>query len=307
MIVLTLLLAAQTPRFTVAYANWSPDGKSLVFQANPHGNYDIYESGKDGKGLKKLVGSAGNDITPIYSPDGKKIIFVSERDGNREVYVCNRDGSGQKNLTNHSSIDLHPIWSPDGKRLMFSSNRNADHPADFDIFAMNADGSGLTQFTDGPEVDTYASWSPDMKQVVTRRVIQRDNGSWANSEVFMLDADGKNPRNLTNLPTYEGWPMWSPDGQWVAYGSGPDNNTPLYIGLMKPDGSGKRPLSLNPSDAFTYHTQPCFSPNGKELVFTRYFTQPGMGEFTELCIVGTAPGQAGKYRAVVGQNTVMPQ
>ena len=73
MIALTLLLAVQSPRFTIAYANWSPDGKSLVFQANPHGNYDLYECGVDGKGLKKLVGSAGNDITPIYSPDGKNV------------------------------------------------------------------------------------------------------------------------------------------------------------------------------------------------------------------------------------------
>jgi TolB protein len=303
---LIALLTASVPlfqaqsTFTLAYACWHPSGKAFIFQANPKGDYDLFLADSDGKGVKALIKSSGNDGMPVWSPDGSSLLFISDRDGNREVYVCKPDGSEQRNLTNHSSMDFHAAWSRDGKRIIFSSDRSAKHDDDFDLYVVNADGTALRKITDGPEKETYASWSPDGTQLVTRKIIESTPGKWNNSEVFLLDNDGRNGRNLTVSPKYDGWPVWAPDGKWIAFSSGIESdNTPLYLWLMKRDGSGKRPLSHTDTTEFTYHTQPAFSPDGKYVLFTRYFTRPGPGEYTEICVVSTDPGQAGQYKTLV--------
>lgn len=262
-----------------AYANWSPDGRTLVYQSDALGNWDIYTILTDGREKKLIISDKGHDITPVWSPDGSKILFVSERDGNREVYVASADGTNQINLTNDKAHDLHPMWSRDGSRIIFSSNRGNDDRDDYDIYEMSADGSNVKRITSGPEIDTYASWSPDGTKIVTRRVIEGDN------EVFVMNADGTNPVNLSNAPMkYDGWPVWSPDGAWIAYaGGGPDRGN-RYIILVRPDGTGRLQLTHPWVGEHCYDTQPCFSPDGRQLVFTRY-RPAGRYESTELCVM----------------------
>src|SRR5262245_51881299 len=126
-----------------AYANFSPDDSTIVFQSNASGNWDLYTMNVNGEGLKRIVDSPAGDITPVFSPDGKQIVFVSERDGDREVYVCDADGSNQRRLTNDKGHDLHPVWSADGKRIMFSSNRGNASTDDYDIYVMDSDGDNV--------------------------------------------------------------------------------------------------------------------------------------------------------------------
>ncbi len=286
-IALVMLSLPQTPAaeppirltyVTIAYASVHPRGERVVYQSNAGGDYDLYVM--EGISPKRIVSSPANDITPVYSPDGAQIAFVSERDGNREVYLCKPDGGEQVNVTKNAAMDLHPSWSRDGKRILFSSNRGNENADDYDIWEMSADGTGLKQITSGPAVDTYASWSPDGKSIVTRRVID------GNNEVFVMKADGTEQKNLTNAPsTYDGWPMWSPDGKKIAYASGPGGRSPTRIMLMDADGSNKRELTQAPAGTtFVYDTQPCWTPSGKRIVFTRYrdFDQH---ESSDLCLI----------------------
>jgi TolB protein len=263
-----------------AYATWSPDGRTLVYQSSAAGNFDLYAMRGDGSGVRLLEASPRDDITPVFSPDGHKLLFVSEREGNREIYVLPAEGGAATNLSRDAGSDIHPVWSADGQRILFSSNRSKLHDDDFDIFEMQADGGGVRQITRGPEVDTYASWSPDGRRIVTRRVLD------GNSEVFVLDADGGKPLNLTQAPEhYDGWPCWSPDGSLIAYaGGGPDTGN-KYLFLVAPDGSQRRQLTFAPgAGAFRYDTQPAFSPDGRFLVFTRY-AEPMPFERAELFLL----------------------
>ena len=268
-----------------AYGSFSPDDKTIVFQSNATGRWQLYTIRADGDGLKPFLTSPGNDITPAYSPDGSKVLFVSERDGNREVYLCNADGSAQKNLTTNAAMDIHPSWSADGKRILFSSNRGNTDPDDYDIYQMNADGSEVRQITRGTDIDTYASWSPDGARIVTRRVIDNHR----NNEVFVMAADGSHPVNLTNAPDhYDGWPVWSPDGKRICFaGGGPDNGN-HYLFLINPDGSGKQQISFPWIGDHCYDTQPAFSHDGKLIVFTRY-RPPSVFESAELVILQIPP------------------
>jgi len=264
-----------------AYGNFAPDGAELVYQSNATGNWDLYLSSLDGSRVRPIVTSPAADITPVFSPDGRAILFVSERDGQREVYVCAGDGSGQKRLTEDPGHDLHPVWSADGARVLFSSNRGNADAADYDLYSMRADGSDLQRITSGPDVDTYGSWSPDGKRIVTRRVL----AGTEDNEVFVLDADGSKARNLTNDPaSYDGWPVWSPDGKRIALSEGPPGRDPHRIALMDADGANRMLLTeaWGPG-GYVYDTQPSFSRDGKQLVFTRY--RPGEREIAELCVI----------------------
>lgn len=263
----SLPLPMRLTHVTNAYACWSPDGRTLVFQSNAAGSYDLYAMDADGSRTRRIVGDDKDDITPAFAPDGKTLAFVSERDGQRDVYLCDADGSRPRNLTSSPGADIHPMWSRDGRRILFSSDRG--HAADFDLYVMNADGSELRRLTSGPEVDTYASWSPDERRIVTRRVLAGEN-----SEVFVLNADGGGATNLTSSPSYDGWPVWSADGRRIAYASGARAGaSPTRIWTMRPDGSDKRMLTDAPPGSplgHVYDTHPSFSPDGKRLAFTRY-------------------------------------
>lgn len=274
-------IASQLTHVVHAYACFAPDGESLVFQSNAAGDWDLYAMQLDGSGLRAIVASAGADITPIYSPDGSEIVFVSERDGQREVYVCAPDGSEERRVTDDPGHDLHPVWSSDGERLLFSSNRGNESPDDYDVYSMLADGTDLVRLTSGPDADTYASWSPDGTRIVTRRMLAASG----DNEVFLLDADGSNADNLSNDPeSYDGWPVWSPDGRWIAFSAGPAGRSPHRIQLVELESA--RRITLTDSwgpGGFVYDTQPCFSPDGKRLVFTRY--RPTVRESADLCAI----------------------
>jgi TolB protein len=264
-----------------AYACFSPNGETLVFQSNATGDWDLYAMRVDGSGLRPLVTGPGADITPVFSPDGSTLVFVSERDGQREVYLCNADGAEQRRVTRDPGHDLHPVWSPDGAKILFSSNRGNASADDYDLYSMQPGGGDLVRLTQGPDVDTYASWSPDGTRIVTRRVIAGTD----NNEVFLLDADGGNPRNLTNDPqSYDGWPMWSPDGRRIAFAGGPPGRAPHRIQLMDADGQNRVLLTdASTPGGFVYDTQPCFSRDGRRLAFTRY--APTARESAEICLI----------------------
>jgi hypothetical protein len=94
-----------------ACANWSPDGRKLVYQAQTGGNYEIYVMNSNGTGQTRLTNNSAEDILPTFSPDGKFIAFVSDRDGNNEIYVMNANGTGQTRLTNNIADDTAPSWA----------------------------------------------------------------------------------------------------------------------------------------------------------------------------------------------------
>ena len=69
-----------------------------------------------------------------------------------------------------------------------------------------------------------------------------------------MDADGKNPVRLTRNPASDGAPRWSPDGAKIAFYSGGDGNSEIYV--MDADGGNPINLTKNPADDFVVAWSP---------------------------------------------------
>jgi WD40 repeat protein len=63
-------------------------------------------------------------------------------------------------------------------------------------------------------------------------------------QIVVTDENGKNLINLTNNNSDNSSPVWSPDGKYIAFISGRDGNSEIYI--MDADGSNQHRITNNP-------------------------------------------------------------
>ena len=88
---------------------WAPDGDTLAFVSDRHGNWEIYtaDTREDEAPLRLTINEA-DDTEPVWSPDGNQIAFVSDLFGETEILVMDADGSNQQRLTHNEGKDHSP-------------------------------------------------------------------------------------------------------------------------------------------------------------------------------------------------------
>lgn len=118
------------------FADFSGDGRSIVFRSGRTGNYDIYLMASDGSNVRNLTSNPAYDSFPAFSPRNDQIVFASNRDGvaddksrikSFEIYTLELKPDGTpgklRRITNSPGQDSHPRYSPDGKWIVFSSEQ----------------------------------------------------------------------------------------------------------------------------------------------------------------------------------------
>ncbi|HEY3744036.1 MAG TPA: protein kinase [Bryobacteraceae bacterium] len=109
-------------------ADYSPDGRLIVFRSNRTGTYELYISQPDGANVRQLT-SLGIDLgSPRWSPDGKWIAFDAAdfpQAGSGAIvtvsslYLIPAEGGAGRQLTGDRTETMVPNWSRDGKWIYY--------------------------------------------------------------------------------------------------------------------------------------------------------------------------------------------
>ncbi len=174
------------------WANVSPDGKMVAFDARPGGDFRIYFF--DIAGTEQLpfeiVGEQAD-----WSPDGQKLVYRSGRNNQIGIWTSNRDDSGHTLITN-TGTDSFPAWSPDGGTIAFA--REVD--GNWDIYTVNIDGTNVQRLTDDPRHDILPVYTPG-GDIVFRSA---RTGSWG---IWKMRGDGANQEEI--IPKADIGPDWA--------------------------------------------------------------------------------------------------
>lgn len=137
-------------------AQFSPDGKRILFSRGQRRNVSIWTMRPDGSDPRRLWTGLAGCADLHWSPGGRQVSLLAQRAGQlrQHPYVLSADGGKPRRIGNWDVLD-GPVWSPDGRWLTFSNYEG-------EIRRVHPDGSGeqviatLTQ----KEIQDLL-WSPD--------------------------------------------------------------------------------------------------------------------------------------------------
>ncbi|HTE10158.1 MAG TPA: hypothetical protein VK645_04295 [Chitinophagaceae bacterium] len=194
---------------------------------------------------------------PIYH-----VAFANFGPLNDDIFIADADGTHARPFLPNPANDYNASFSHDGKWIVFTSERNGSA----DIYRAHPDGSGLEQLTNDPFFDDQAAFSPDGKKIAFV------SGRNRQADIYILEIATKKITNITNHPSGDFRPSWSPDGEWIAFSTDRDSKRPMPIFTLwhsteiytiRVDGSAlARRTKLD-----AYAGSPCWSPDGKKIVF----------------------------------------
>lgn len=283
-----------------AEAYWSPDGRSIIWQATPR---EELGTGCDQEfildletGSRRLVSTGGGKTTCGYFvPGTNRIVYSSTHHVAREcppppdrsrgyvwklhdefdVFSANRTGGGVRRLTDTPGYDAEATFREDGERIVYTSLRSGD----LDIWSMRPDGSDQRRLTTTLGYEGGPFYSPDGSRIVYRAHIPRTDMERRDYrelladrlirpmrlEIFIMDADGTGIRQITDNGAANFAPYWFRDGERVIFASNvaDPQRRDFDLWTVRDDGSDLERITTNPSfDGF-----PMFSPDGRYLLF----------------------------------------
>jgi Tol biopolymer transport system component len=260
-----------------------PNG--LVAFAREAGDDTIsYTVNPDGTHLKRLFpGFSGG---PRWSSDGRRVSVLACADPpacRTAVVIINPDTGHFRALPmpDPTLFTACPVWSASGRRH-FCEGLDEATPARNGIYSIrDSDGRGLKRLTSNPGGDDNPLDSaPSGRRLVFSRTVP-DRPEERNSALFTIKQNRTHLHRITPWGFSDNTASWSPSGTRIIFGT----NGSLYT--VRPNGAGlaKVPLRQPPRTTFFSAFDPCWSPDGRRIVFSLVLR------------IGTGPIRAGIYTA----------
>jgi TolB protein len=236
-------------------ANYTPDGRRLLFASRRTGLSQIWSMAVDGGDVQHVYKTSSNEFGRVApSPDGARLCFSSDRAGLNAIYILETKSGEVRPVSNPARWSFGPTWSKADRIAYFA--RNAE--AGIDIWTVSADGSDARQITHHRGESRQPWWSPDGSLLA----FSADEGT-GSFQIHLASADGSDERSITRNGEWQ-QPFWSPDGSRLAV-SARLASRHFRIFVMDAAGRNIRPIK-QPADADNVH--PAWSPDGRMIAFT---------------------------------------
>lgn len=201
---------------------------------------------------------------PQVSPSGKHIAYVlrttalDKNSSTSHLWLAPTTPGEPRQLTNHEKGESRPRWSPDGQWIAFLSSRSGTQQ----IWKIAVDGGEARQVTSlSSGVDAHV-WSPTGTELAFTSEVwpHLDAGDGAQQKrQEELEASGIKAQVFDGL-LYRHWNTWRDDKRshvFVVSSQGGEARD------VTPGDFDAPPFALAGPDSFA------FSPNGKEIAYTR--------------------------------------
>lgn len=148
--------------------------------------------------------------------------------------------------------------APHNLKIVYNVLENKDKD-DYDLYAMNTDGSGQTNITRHPDVAwTYYAWKDKLYFISDRDTCHRCYF------LYESDADGNRVRKVANLRLEDSWMSSRHNGKEIIVTGRIGREIRYQLFLVNTASGAFRQLTTDTTAAYS---DPCFSPDGKQIVY----------------------------------------
>lgn len=253
------------------YPGFSPDGRSVVYQSDQAGNWDIWVTGMEGgRSVNRTPDSPAADLYPTWSPDGRWISFYSAREGSGYFIMPSAGGRARKITAYQASVvgsvvsyASSAVWSPDSKCLAYALGQRREPW--IEIVTLS---DGTTEKLDLPKrplnnVIVDIRWSPDGRWLAYERSYSRIA---APSEMWLTRFSDGESRRLTDGSSKARSPSWSPDSRALYFVSDRAGASDLWRITIDDDGYPQgAPVQVSSGMEMT---DAVLSVNGEKLAYS---------------------------------------
>lgn len=195
-----------------------------------------------------------------FSPDGRYLVaanFSGDPKLRTEIVELDRKTGRARTYASDPAMEWLASYSSDGKWILFNSMRTGAS----DLYRVDRASGRLDQITSDPRYEAHAQHIGRSGDLLFHRQTKGDD-----YDVVVRDARDGTVRPIGATPLEEAYPAASPDRRWIAFSAAAAAKARPNLFVMKPDGSGRRQLTVGPAkDAYA-----TWSPDGRWIYFVRF-------------------------------------